>query len=355
MSRTDPHPPIPAARTDITDEWMSRALGVDVAIVEEQRVGTGQVGMCVRYRLEGSDEAPARVVAKLPSDDDVSRATGVAMRNYEREVRFYKEIAPTVGIRTPRCYHADWDADSGLFVLVLEDLAPAQQGDQIEGCTVDEAALALDELAKLHAPRWADPTLADIAWLSHRDAQGVGMLQALYQSVWPGFLEIYAPVMTPSQVALGEQLGASLGRWVAGDDAPSAVTHGDYRLDNMLFGTPEGGYPLAVVDWQTPGRGPALSDASYFLGAGLLPDERRAHEVDLLRRYHEQLQAGGVHDFSWDACWDGYRRFAFSGCIMSVIASMVVGSSERGIAMFSAMTERHFTHAEDVDAAEFLR
>ncbi len=334
---------------------MSQALGVDVAIVEEQRVGTGQVGMCVRYRLEGSEDAPARVVAKLPSDDDVSRATGMAMRNYEREVRFYTEIAPTVGIRTPRCYHADWDQASGLFVLLLEDLAPAQQGDQIEGCTLEEAALALDELAKLHAPRWADPSLADVAWLSHRDAQGVGMIQALYQSVWPGYLEIYAPAMTPSQIALGEQLGASLGRWAAGDEAPRTVTHGDYRLDNMLFGTAEGGYPLAVVDWQTPGRGAALSDASYFLGAGLLPDDRRAHEVDLLRRYHEQLQAGGVRDFSWDACWDGYRRFAFSGCIMSVVASMVVGSSERGIAMFSAMTERHFTHAEDVDAAELLR
>ena len=82
----------------------------------------------------------------------------MAMRNYEREVRFYKEIAPTVGIRTPRCYHADWDRDSGLFVLLLEDLAPAQQGDQIDGCTLEQAALALDELAKLHAPRWADPT-----------------------------------------------------------------------------------------------------------------------------------------------------------------------------------------------------
>ena len=119
-------PEIPSARADVTDAWLSQALGVDVTIVEEQRVGTGQVGMCVRYRLEGEDGAPSRVVAKLPSDDEISRATGVAHRNYEREVRFYKEIAPTVGIRTPRCYHADWSAESGLFVLLLEDLAPAQ-------------------------------------------------------------------------------------------------------------------------------------------------------------------------------------------------------------------------------------
>ena len=355
MSRTERQPPIPGARADINDEWMSRALGVDVAIVEEQRVGTGQVGMCVRYRLEGSEDAPARVVAKFPSDDDVSRATGMAMRNYEREVRFYKEIAPTVGIRTPRCYHADWDRDSGLFVLLLEDLAPAQQGDQLEGCTLDEAALALEELAKLHAPRWADPTLVDIAWLRDRDADGVASLISYYRTFWPGFLDIYSGVMTPSQIALGERFGASIEPWVSGDHAPRTVIHGDYRLDNMLFGTEEGGYPLAVVDWQTPGRGAALSDASYFLGAGLLPDERRAHEVDLLRRYHEQLHAGGVRDFSWDACWEDYRRWTFAGCVMSVIASMVVGSSERGIAMFSAMTERHFTHAEDLDAAEFLR
>ena len=159
MSRTERHPPIPGARTDITDEWMSQALGVDVAIVEEQRVGTGQVGMCVRYRLEGSEDAPARVVAKLPSDDDVSRATGMAMRNYEREVRFYKEIAPTVGIRTPRCYHADWDARlRAVRARCSKTSRPRNRETRSTDARVEQAALALDELAKLHAPRWADPT-----------------------------------------------------------------------------------------------------------------------------------------------------------------------------------------------------
>ena len=35
-------------------------------------------------------------------------------------------------------------------VLVLEDLAPAEQGDQIAGCTVGQAELAVDEAARLH-------------------------------------------------------------------------------------------------------------------------------------------------------------------------------------------------------------
>ena len=71
----------------------------------------------------------------------------------------------------------------------------------------------------------------------------------------------------------------SLSTWVADDDVPMTVTHGDYRLDNMLFGDETGGYPLAVVDWQTPGRGVGLSDASDFLGVGLLPERTPSHEA----------------------------------------------------------------------------
>ncbi len=347
--------PVPRSLDEVTSAWLSLALGESIEVVSRDRVGTGQVGLSVRFVLAGPANTPASVVVKLPSDDAQSRATGVAMRNYEREVRFYAEVAPTVGIRTPRCWYGDWDSKSGDFVLVLEDLAPATQGDQIEGCSLDHAALALEELAKLHAPRWGDHSLEDLSWLSHRDPQGSAMLQALYQSLWPGFVDIYGPSMTSSQIVLGERLGASLSTWVVDDGVPPTVTHGDYRLDNMLFGDESGGYPLAVVDWQTPGRGVALSDASYFLGAGLLSSERRAHEVDLMREYHGRLVAGGVSAFTWDACWEGYRRYAFSGCVMSVVASMIVGSSDRGIAMFSAMTERHFQHAEDVDAADFLR
>ena len=43
--------------------------------------------------------------------------------------------------------------------------------------------------------------------------------------------------------------------------------HGDYRLDNLLFG--EDG-TVTVLDWQTVSWGPPLVDASYFIG-GCLP------------------------------------------------------------------------------------
>ena len=353
------NPRFPLAAADVTAAWIAGATDLPVVEVTADRVGTGLVGMNLRVALDygrprRADE-PASLVLKLPSPDETSRATGRALRNYEREVLFYRHIKPTVGIRTPHCWHADWDETSGDFVLVLEDLAPAVQGDQVTGCDVAAADLALQELAKLHAPRWGDPTLADVDWLSHRNAEGAQMTQLLYQGVWDRFLGTYRHRLTASQVRLGERLGAGLAGWMEGN-VPSAlcVTHGDYRLDNLLFGTSEGGYPVAAVDWQTPGHGPGLADASYFLGAGLLPTDRRAHERQLLASYHASLLEGGVAQVSFDDCWEAYRCYAFAGCVMAVVASMIVGESERSQAMFGAMAERHFTHAEDLGAEAFL-
>ncbi|MDX1649324.1 MAG: phosphotransferase [Myxococcota bacterium] len=358
-------PGVVADPARVTAEWLSEALRQggalppDVAVTgfEAERVGTGQVGQNVRFRLALSrpaEGAPASVVGKFPSSDPVSRATGVAQGNYMKEVRFYQEVAPTVDIRTPRCWHAAWEPEHSDFVLLMEDLAPARQGDQIAGCSVDEAALALEELAKLHAPRWNDPSLASIEWLNRRSPEGARIVQALYTSVWEGFVRRYGDRLAPEALAAAERLGPRLERWLLRAEGPRAVTHGDYRLDNMLFGTPEGGPPLAVVDWQTPGHGPPLADVSYFLGAGLPVELRRRHEDALLREYHGHLRAGGVSGYDLERCREDYRRFAWSGVVMAVCASMIVGQSERGDAMFLAMAERHCAHALDVGAESFL-
>ena len=132
------------------------------------------------------------------------------------------------------------------------------------------------------------------------------------------------------------------------------MQHGDYRLDNMLFGTAEGGYPLAVVDWQTVVWGPPLADASYFLGAGLTPDDRRQHERALLRLYYDAVCARGISGFSWERCWKEYRRYAYSGFLMAVAASMLVVQTERGDEMFMAMARRHGAQILDLDAEQFL-
>jgi Ecdysteroid kinase-like family len=348
----------------VSAEWLTRVLRraqlLDRSVVDgftTQIVGTGQMGANVRYRLHydrSEPRAPQAVVCKFASSDPTSRATGIGLRTYEVEVSFYRDLARTVDIRTPACHFADIDLETGEFVLVLEDLAPAVQGDQLAGCSVDQAALAMEELAKLHAPRWADQRLAELSWLNRNTPEAVDVVAQLFAALFPQFFERYGSRLDPQYVRVAERLMANLGRWMHTREPPFTVQHGDYRVDNMLFGTPEGGYPLAVVDWQTVVWGPPLADASYFLGAGLLPPERRQHERALLKLYHDALRARGVDGYSWERCWNDYRRFAFSGFLMAVGASIMVVQTERGDEMFMTMANRHGAQILDLGAEEFL-
>ena len=130
------------------------------------------------------------------------------------------------------------------------------------------------------------------------------------------------------------------------------MQHGDYRLDNLLFGQTEASRPC-VVDWQTVSLGAGLSDVSYFCGAGLQPEDRRAERV-LVEEYHRQLVALGVEGYDWDQAWEDYRRYAFAGLLMAVGASMLVERTDRGDDMFMAMADRHASHALDLDSLELL-
>ncbi|MGB0113218.1 MAG: phosphotransferase [Ilumatobacteraceae bacterium] len=337
---------------EITAEWLGSILGGTVGRLTHQRIGDGHIGVNVRVGIGEHDPGlPDSVVIKLPATDETSLSTAAMLRHYEREVRFYQEIAPTVDMRVPACFHADWTPETNDFVLVLEDMAPAEQGDQLTGCTLEQAYVAVRELAKLHGPRWDDPTLFDVAWMEHGGGAEAGMqLAMMWQMFFPGFAATYASHLAPDEMELAEQFGARIVDWRSGRAAsPRAVTHGDYRLDNMLFQTPQGGPPVTVVDWQTPGHGEPIADLSYFCGAGLLPPERREHERSLVAAYTEALGEYSIElDDDW--VWEQYRRETFAGLTVAAMASQIVTLNDRSEAMFGAMASRHLRHALDLDS-----
>ena len=355
----DPIADTPAA---LTPEWVTGALHAGgrfdsaVTSVHQEIVGTGQMSDSVRLTLTyaSADGGPPTLIAKLPAADPTSRATALALRSYENEVRFYQQLAPQLPIRTPDVYYADIEVATARFVLLLEDMAPARQGDQLQGCTADMARVAVDELVHLHAPRWADPSLATLEWLHRdRDAQQQ-FLMVLLPSLWDGFRQRYAAELGADVHVAGEALFGRLGEYLSADSEPWTVVHGDYRLDNLLFDPTPGGVALTVVDWQTCGRGPALNDVAYFIGAGLLPDTRAEIEEELVRDYHRGLVATGVERYDWNRCWRDYRRGTWAGLIMAVAASMLVERTPRGDEMFLTMAARHSRHALDLAATELL-
>ena len=358
-------PPLVADPDLVTPEWLTdvlrhgEAIGADTNVVsfEAEFIGTGQVGANVRYTLAygaSGPAGPATIVCKFASRDPESAAAGVATRTYETEVAFYRDLAHTVEISRPRCYFAELRPGTADVVLAMEDLAPAQQGDQIMGCSVEQATLAIDEAARLHGPRWGDATLSELAWLQRNNTSGG--LASMFGFVWDRFVDRYRATIEPVTLEAGEQLKTLTQSMLA--HTPSALTpvHSDFRLDNMLFGTNEGGRPLTVVDWQTVQIGLGPSDVAYFLGSAFAPDVRRSCERDLVARYHRALVEGyGVGGYSFDECWADYVRSSYSCMLMAVFASMLVGRTDRGDAMFMAMANRSAQMAADLDAASVIQ
>ena len=355
---------IPSGQDSLTPEWLTdvlrRAWVIDACSVTEVSVepaGLGQVADCFRCRLSydsAEPRAPGSVVVKLPAQDPTSRESAAAWALYEREIRFYRELADVVGITTPRCLYAEIDTGTGMFALVLDDLAPARETDQLSGLGSDDACTAVLELAGLHAARWGDPRRLGLGWLQDLREQ----YNALYTQVLPplfdGFVERYGDQLEPDYLEIITAFKPHLARFIAEQQQPLAVIHGDYRTDNMMFDAAGGTIPLAVIDWQTIVTGPALVDVAFLLGASLDPADRRAHEHDLVREYHKALSARGVTGYPWDRCWTDYRRHAYHCLSFLVPSAMLVEQTPRGDEMFLTMIRRGCAHVTELESAALV-
>ena len=206
--------PLVQGADDLTVDWCNAALGPSLAggrvvAVTARPVGTGQVADTVRLQLTydgAGTPGPATLVAKVPSADETSRAGARFSRTYEIEASFYRDLAPSLPVRTPTCHHAAHDPETDGYVVLLEDVAPARQGDQMEGCPVPDIVAAIDELVLLQGPRWGDETLRRIPWLDRATPDGVErMIELVTYAVGP-FKEHYTDRLDADTVALVDRL-----------------------------------------------------------------------------------------------------------------------------------------------------
>lgn len=340
---------------DLTTDWLTAAIGAGaVTRFAFDRIGTGQMSECYRVALtyaEGQD-GPASVVLKVAAADPSSRQTGLAMGLYEREVRFYTDIAPGLsGGPVAPCHHAAYDPETGVFDLLLGDATPATVGDEIRGASIEQAMQALTQIGAVHGPLFGDSALAGAEWLNRESPLNQGLITALYA----GFIDRYRDDVAPEHRVVCERLVESFDAYLSAEaesGRQQGLIHGDYRLDNMLFGDDGAERPLTVVDWQTVTWGPAQSDVAYFLGCALPVEARRAHGEDLLRAYHDALGPGAP--LTLNDVREGVRHQSFFGVMMSIVSPMLVARTERGDQMFMTMLARHCQHVIDTDALSIL-
>ncbi|MGE3856540.1 MAG: phosphotransferase family protein, partial [Dehalococcoidia bacterium] len=221
---------------------------------------------------------------------------------------FYTSLAATAEVRTPRCYAASIDGD-GEYVLLLEDLWPRRQGDQLAGCTVEDARAALEAIGGLHARWWgAPPPVTDALPETTVGLERAERVAGALARVWGRSRDL---VPLPASVAAGlpalvEGYVPLLRHMASG---PATVIHGDYRLDNLFFDPHASRRDVVTaIDWQFVCRARGMTDIGYFLGLDLDPATRRAHERDLVDTYLAALRVRGVRGYGDAEAWDDYRR-----------------------------------------------
>lgn len=343
----------------ITADYLSSALAPVTAnsslqIESITAIGTGQMAESYRVKFaRESDTKLASVVVKVPSQNENSRGASRATRCYELETSFYSSLRNDLKVDTPKCFHVWYDAPSDDFVLVLEDIKDATQGDQITGATVEQAQSAIKQLVKLHAPMWGSTKLDQFTWLTKHSSNTAAGTAQLLQSMFPSFAERFTGKVGDEIISLGERLVANIERYYAAFPSTLTVVHRDFRLDNLLFTARDSEIAVKVVDWQTVGAMPGASDLAYFIGASFTVDDRRRREQQLVVGYCEGLNSQQVA-VSFNDIWAQYRLLGTSGYIMAIVASVLVKQTDRGDAMFAAMANRHGQQMLDLETEKLF-
>jgi hypothetical protein len=354
----------PTTIAEVTPEWVTDALLSSGALAPGSRVralaardlgeGRGMTGSVWRVTLdyEGpAASAPRTLIVKLSATDDTYRDYLANYGSYTREVRLYNEIAPTLLVTTPRSHRSLVSDDGRVCVMLLEDFSDHRAGDQLAGCSETDARHCIVALARLHASNWEMSPFP--TWLDPGSgAMGEGRV-AVIPRAWARMVEKYADIL-PREVQDAavqySRVFPRLQEWAR--RPPLTIRHGDFRLDNILFGgesTPEA---LVFIDWQGTTVGRGMADVGYFLTQSILPANRRLWERDLVELYGRELADHGVGDAG--ATWEHYRLGALYN--LAFVASIAVydPADERGATFIRTAVVRAVDAIEDLDLMTLL-
>lgn len=344
----------------LTDALSERYPGVIVKglrLVEEAHCDTGSASTAGRAVLDldyvaGCDRGlPHRVVLKT-----VLIHPGAPSAMYRNEVRFYRDLRPELDIETPRVFASTFDAASGTFGVIMEDvrLRSARFPNATESMTEPQIMNLLSQLANLHARFWTSPRFSqELDWLWTPRSGG---FYDFLQGTGGEFLR-YQVERSAYKQELFVRLGRSFDEawnslWNAQRilaSEPTTLLHGDTHFGNTYL-LP--GDRVGLLDWQLMNRGRWAHDVTYIMVTALDIEYRRRHERDLLAYYLDRLGAAGVRTVpEMEEAWQLYRQTAIWGFL---IGWMITPVENYGEAILRANLERLTAALEDLETFALL-
>ncbi len=312
---------MPRSVADLDAAYLSQLMGRTVSSVS---VIGGDAGTSSRARLSlTGDGVPDSVFVKMPAQTLPVRMMGELGRLAATETRFYRELSPRL-TGVPKCYGSSFDALTGRFVLVLEDLAAdgCEFPDTLHPLDKDRAASVVELLARLHGTFWG--RIPDWAYTASGDniALLVGrMLEASSRRIGG---------RTDIAVGNGRFIDdhyLAVARLI--DTPPHTVMHGDAHPGNVYFR----GSAAGLLDWQAVRRGHPSRELAYTLITSMTTADRQACERDILDEYRRGLAAAGGPDLDRDELWQRYRQAALYPYVASLITAGMGGMQDDSIAL----------------------
>jgi hypothetical protein len=348
---------IPVCSDAIDPVWLTEALtpryaGVRVARVEvSERVELTNHHALLRITYDASAGAPEAMFCKfLPSDPGLRAAVaGTGMG--PREARFYNQLASALSLRTPVPYVSRHDDRDGSFVLVLEDLVAAgcTIPDGVAGVTPEAAAVALEDLARLHL-RFADASRrkAEASWVPppmHDPSYGSALLKV--------GLDLHRDRLTPEFAQIAQcYIDAPDAMHVLWQEGPTTVIHGDPHIGNLFDDHGRTGF----LDWGIISTGTPLRDVSYFLNLALAIADRRRNEEALLRHYLDVWNASAASPIGFDDAWRSHRiQTAYTVLACCQIVTFPENTTERQRIFSEAFLARAAAAIADLDSFSALK
>lgn len=359
---------IPTRKTDLTPTWLNTALfkndsdttgPIQKVDVETIGTGVGLVGGLYRCSLHydpGVQAEPSSVVVKIRSDDPKSLKVAKTFLLYQKEVAFYRDIAPSTPISVPKLHHCAFDSSSHDFVLVLEDLDRLDVPNQLTGGNEEQGRIAIRHAARLHARFWNkinEPPLR--GYFSLVAPSFTVKIHVGFHNSVAKVLNVFDRELSPVAKDLITAFGNNLaGHYHEMSQGPRTLTHGDYRLDNMFFGHGEDP-ELVVIDWQTNGIGVGMADVAYFMAGSLDPSVRQSIERDAIAEYHEITSVDGGATWNLEECWQTYRQAFVAAMTVPVIAAGELSlDNERAFELVQTGIRRMNAALEQLNVDEFM-
>lgn len=345
----------------VTSAWLTEVLMKSKALEDGSVIGfsvepgsgnwSSNARLNISYSPQAGGSKPAKLFLKIVQIDPEDEFFGPS------EVTYYThDYVDVADAPLLRCYDAVYSDSARCYHILLQDVTDTHVVAAEKQPTLDYGLALADGLAAMHARWWGAQRLKEAQAPVHSTEH----IQRFVDIAQPGaahILDRFAATFEPHWPAAIEALFARHPQAIIQrslDASGFTLIHGDAGHGNILVPS-SGSRPIYLIDRQpfnwslTTWLG--VYDLAYAMVLDWGVDVRRALEIPVLLRYHQQLQLRGIKDYSWSRLYDDYRLCAAMGVYIATEYCRC-GINEPWIKAWMPMLQRSLTACDDLQCNE---